>query len=80
MYAVNFCDKYIFKAIILNSLINFDNFGYFCGTYLFSGMILNCNCYFVYRFTLCYVLTGVSVGHIYRMIVDYGAYTLDFSM
>ncbi|XP_019856612.1 PREDICTED: lysophospholipid acyltransferase 2-like isoform X2 [Amphimedon queenslandica] len=34
----------------------------------------------VHTFTLWYVLTGVSVGHVYRMLIDYGNYTLDFSV
>ena len=28
---------------------------------------------------MIYALIGISAGHIYRLITDYGGYTLDFT-
>ncbi|XP_003388609.1 PREDICTED: membrane-bound O-acyltransferase domain-containing protein 2-like [Amphimedon queenslandica] len=33
----------------------------------------------VQRYSMIYALIGISTGHIYRLITDYGGYTLDFT-
>jgi lysophospholipid acyltransferase 1/2 len=33
----------------------------------------------IVSYSLIYALTGVGMGHIYRMYIDYGGYSLDFT-